>query len=169
MKNSCSDLGHVICDSEFSSVHLHILLSSLCLILYVSNTKYSMMFQSISVLLYLDSQQLKVFTYTWSWESVTFLLQWSYSSEASNHSYWYMCWFSKESLHWFSDFQSQDHVKRMRCCYWVCHLQRVSFQLHIRALHLWVIASCEKIIMRSLLKWEFQQIISSWECLSSSW
>ena len=44
----------MIHNSEFSSVHLHILLSSSCLVLYVSNTKYSMMFQSISVLLYLD-------------------------------------------------------------------------------------------------------------------
>ena len=54
LKNSCSNLGHVTCTAEFSLTHLHTLLPSLCLILYVSNTKYSMVFQSISVLLYLD-------------------------------------------------------------------------------------------------------------------
>ena len=54
LKNSCPNPGHVTCTAEFSSAHSHILLSSLCLVLYVSNTKYSMVFQSISVLLYLD-------------------------------------------------------------------------------------------------------------------
>ena len=55
LKNSCSDLNHVICTAEFSLMHSHILLSSLCLVLYVSNTKYLMVFQSISVLFYLDT------------------------------------------------------------------------------------------------------------------
>ena len=55
LKNSCLNLSHVTCTAEFSLMHSHTLLPSLCLILYVSNTKYSMMFQSISVLLYLDS------------------------------------------------------------------------------------------------------------------
>ena len=114
-------------------------------------------------------QQLRVFTYTLSWKSVISSLQWSYSPEVSDHSYWYIYWFSKESLHWFSDFQSQDYVKRMRHCCWVCCLQKVSFQLHIRVLCLWVIASCEEIIVWSSLKWEFQQIISSWKYFSNSW
>ena len=55
LKNSCSDADYVIHIAEFSSVCLCILLSSLCLILYVSNTKYLMVFQSMSILLYLDN------------------------------------------------------------------------------------------------------------------
>ena len=54
LKNSCPNLSHVTRAAEFSSAHPHTLLPSLCLVLYVSNTKYLMVFQSISVLPYLD-------------------------------------------------------------------------------------------------------------------
>ena len=59
LKDSCPDLGHVTHTAEFSLMHSHTLLPSLCLILYVSNTKYLMVFQSISVLLYLDKSILE--------------------------------------------------------------------------------------------------------------